>query len=355
MSNDVPAMWMRGGTSKGLYFLKNDLPSNRIERDKFLLSIFGSPDRLQINGIGGGNPLTSKVAIVSKSKKPDADIDYLFLQVSVDNTLVSDSQNCGNILAGIAPFAIERGLIKPKYGHDETSVKIYMENTKQMAIATVQTPKGEITYKGETYIDGVPKPSSPISLEFLNIAGSLCGDLLPTGNQIDNVNGVDVTMIDNGMPCVIIRAIDLKITGYEDIEDLESDLELRGFLEKLRISCGKLMKLGNVAEKTVPKMTIVSNAKSEGIINTRTFIPHRCHSSIGVFGAISVATACLLNKSVTNLISSIPEGNIKICSIEHPSGQTQVVIKTNQQEIISTAVLRTARKLFDGIVFDDIY
>ena len=355
MSSDVPAMWMRGGTSKGLYFLKNDLPSNKVERDKFLLSIFGSPDRLQINGIGGGNPLTSKVAIVSKSKKPDVDIDYLFLQVSVDNTLVSDTQNCGNILAGIAPFAIERGLVKPKYGHDETSVKIYMKNTKQLAIATVQTPKGEITYKGETYIDGVPKSSSPISLEFLNIAGSLCGDLLPTGNQIDKVNGIEVTMIDNGMPCVIIRAIDLNITGYENIADLESNLELRNFLEKLRISCGKLMKLGDVAEKTVPKMTIVSNAKSEGIINTRTFIPHRCHSSIGVFGAISVATACLLDKSIANQISSIPDGNTKICSIEHPSGQTQVVTKTNQQEIISTAILRTARKLFDGIVFDDIY
>jgi 4-oxalomesaconate tautomerase len=355
MSSDVPAMWMRGGTSKGLYFLKNDLPSNKVERDEFLLSIFGSPDKLQINGIGGGNPLTSKVAIVSKSKKPDVDIDYLFLQVSVDNTLVSDTQNCGNILAGIAPFAIERGLVKPKYGHDETSVKIYMKNTKQMAIATVQTPKGEITYKGETYIDGVPKSSSPISLEFLNIAGSLCGDLLPTGNQIDKVNGIEVTMIDNGMPCVIIRAIDLNITGYENIADLESNLELRNFLEKLRISCGKLMKLGDVAEKTVPKMTIVSNAKSEGIINTRTFIPHRCHSSIGVFGAISVATACLLDKSIANQISSIPDGNTKICSIEHPSGQTQVVTKTNQQEIISTAILRTARKLFDGIVYDDIY
>ena len=355
MSSDVPAMWMRGGTSKGLYFLKNDLPSNKVERDEFLLSIFGSPDKLQINGIGGGNPLTSKVAIVSKSKKPDVDIDYLFLQVSVDNTLVSDTQNCGNILAGIAPFAIERGLVKPKYGHDETSVKIYMKNTKQMAIATVQTPKGEITYKGETYIDGVPKSSSPISLEFLNIAGSLCGDLLPTGNQIDKVNGIEVTMIDNGMPCVIIRAIDLNITGYENIADLESNLELRNFLEKLRISCGKLMKLGDVTEKTVPKMTIVSNAKSEGIINTRTFIPHRCHSSIGVFGAISVATACLLDKSIANQISSIPDGNTKICSIEHPSGQTQVVTKTNQQEIISTAILRTARKLFDGIVYDDIY
>ena len=191
MSKGVPAMWMRGGTSKGLYFLKEDIPSNKEERDNFLLSVFGSPDTLQINGIGGGTPLTSKVAIVSKSEKPNVDVDYLFLQVQVDKSLVSDTQNCGNILAGIAPFSIERGLIKPKPDHGETSIRIYMENTSQVAIATVKTPKGKIAYNGNTYIDGVPKPHSPIPLEFLNTAGSLCGKLLPTGNQIDNTSAAE--------------------------------------------------------------------------------------------------------------------------------------------------------------------
>jgi len=354
MSKGVPAMWMRGGTSKGLYFLKKDIPSNKEERDNFLRSVFGSPDTLQINGIGGGTPLTSKVAIVSKSEKPNVDVNYLFLQVQVDKSLVSDTQNCGNILAGIAPFSIERGLVKPEPNRDEMSVRIYMENTSQVAIATVQTPNGKITYSGKTYIDGVPKPHSPIPLEFLDIAGSLCGELLPTGNQVDNVNGINVTMIDNGMPCVIISAKDLGISGYEDIKDLESNKKLRDSLENLRLKCGKLMNLGDVTDKTVPKMTIVSHPKSGGIVNTRTFIPHRCHSSIGVFGAISVATACLLNKSVAHSISSIPTGNEKVCSIEHPSGQTQVIAKTKNEEIVSTAILRTARKLFDGNVFDDL-
>ena len=268
--------------------------------------------------------------------------------------MVSDTQNCGNILAGIAPFSIERGLVKPEPNRDEMSVRIYMENTSQVAIATVQTPNGKITYSGKTYIDGVPKPHSPIPLEFLDIAGSLCGELLPTGNQIDNVNGINVTMIDNGMPCVIISAKDLGISGYEDIKDLEGNKKLRDSLENLRLKCGKLMNLGDVTDKTVPKMTIVSRPKSGGIVNTRTFIPHRCHSSIGVFGAISVATACLLNKSVAHSISSIPTGNEKVCSIEHPSGQTKVIAKTKNEEIVSTAILRTARKLFDGNVFDDL-
>jgi 4-oxalomesaconate tautomerase len=354
MSNGISAMWMRGGTSKGLYFLKDDIPSNEKERDKFLLSVFGSPDKLQINGVGGGTPLTSKVAIVSKSKKPNVDVEYLFLQISVDEALVSNTQNCGNILAGVGPFSIERGLVKPSEGQDETKVKIFMENTGQIAIATVQTKNSSVVYNGSTLIDGVPRPSSPIPLEFLNIAGSLCGSLLPTGNRIDTVNGLDVTMIDNGMPCVIIKASDLKITGHEDTEILEKNSELRKTLEDLRISCGHIMNLGDVTKKTVPKMTIISKSKAGGIINTRTFIPHRCHSSIGVFGAVSVATACLLDRTITAEIASVPKGDTKICSVEHPSGQTQIVIDFKDKKISSAAILRTARKLFDGIVFSDL-
>lgn len=354
MSNATPAMWMRGGTSKGLYFLKEDIPLNQKERDNFLLSIFGSPDTLQINGVGGGSPLTSKVAIVSKSKRLNVDLDYLFLQVSVDKALVSDMQNCGNILAGVAPFSIERGLVVPRSGSSETSVKIYMENTGQIAVASVKTPNGKVTYRGQTFIDGVLRPHSPIPLEFLNIAGSLCGTLLPTGKELNNIEGVDVTMIDNGMPCVVIDAKNLNISGYESIHDLEANLELRKTVENLRIRCGYLMNLGDVTEKTVPKMTIISRAKFGGAINTRTFIPHSCHSSIGVFGAISIATACLIKGTTAYPIASVPSGETKICSIEHPSGKTQIIAKTQKQQILSTAILRTARKLFDGFVFDEI-
>ena len=351
MSKGIPAMWMRGGTSKGLYFLKNDIPSDIEKRRDFLLSVFGSPDTLQINGVGGGNPLTSKVAIVSKSKRSDIDVDYLFLQVAVDDYVVSSTQNCGNILAGIAPFAIERGLIKPQ--KDKTSIRIFMENSKKIAIATVDTPDGYLTYKGNTYIDGVTMPNAPVSLEFLNIEGSLCGELLPSGNIKDEIDGYSVTMIDNGMPCVIIEANQLGLKGNETVDELEKDSVVREKLESLRLKCGKIMNLGNVKDKTVPKMTIVSKPLSEGVINTRTFIPHKCHQSIGVFGAISVATACLLEGTPANKLAAIPDGEKKVCSIEHPLGQMEVLAECRDTKIKSTAILRTARKLFDGVVFPD--
>ena len=349
MSEGIPAMLMRGGTSKGLYFLKEDIPNDIAKREDFLLSVFGSPDNLQINGVGGGNPLTSKVAIVSKSKRSDIDVDYLFLQVAVDDYVVSSNQNCGNILAGIAPFAIERGLIKPE--KDKTSVRIFMENSKQIAIATVNTPDGKLTYFGNTYIDGVTLPSSPISLEFLDIEGSLCGELLPSGNIKDEIDGYFVTMIDNGMPCVVIEADQLGLKGNETRDELEKDTVMREKLENLRLKCGKIMNLGDVKEKTVPKMTIISKPLPKGMINTRTFIPHKCHQSIGVFGAISVASACLLEGTPANNLAVIPGGKKKVCSIEHPSGKMQVLVELRNKKIKSAAILRTARKLFDGVVF----
>ena len=349
MSKGIPAMWMRGGTSKGLYFLKNDIPTEIEKRRDFLLSVFGSPDTLQINGVGGGNPLTSKVAIVSKSKRPNIDVDYLFLQVAVDKYVVSSTQNCGNILAGIAPFALERGLVTPE--KDKTTIRIFMENSKQVAVSTVETPNRNLTYEGHTYIDGVTLPSAPISLEFLDIEGSLCGKLLPSGNIKDKIDGYSLTMIDNGMPCVIIKADQLGLKGNETGEELERNSVVRDKLENLRLKCGKIMNLGNVKEKTVPKMTIVSKPLSKGMINTRTFIPHKCHQSIGVFGAISVATACLLEGSPANDIAAIPSGEKKVCSIEHPSGKMQVLVELRNKKIRSAAILRTARKLFDGVVF----
>ena len=342
-------MWMRGGTSKGLYFLKNDIPTEIEKRRDFLLSVFGSPDTLQINGVGGGNPLTSKVAIVSKSKRTNIDVDYLFLQVAVDKYVVSSQQNCGNILAGIAPFALERGLIKPE--KDKTTILIFMENSEQVAVSTVETPNRNLTYEGNTYIDGVTLPSAPISLEFLDIEGALCGQLLPSGNVKDEVDGYTLTMIDNGMPCVIIEADQLGLKGNETRDELEKNSVVREKLEKLRLKCGKIMNLGNVKEKTVPKMTIISKPLAKGMINTRTFIPHKCHQSIGVFGAISVASACLLEGSPANNMAAIPVGEKKVCSIEHPSGKMQVLVELRNKKIRSAAILRTARKLFDGVVF----
>src|SRR4029079_19146282 len=210
----APVMWMRGGTSKGGYFLASDLPPDTAARDKFLLGVMGSPDPRQIDGMGGADPLTSKVAVVRKSAREGIDVDYLFLQVFVDQAIVTDAQNCGNILAGVGPFAIERGLVP--VNADDTRVTIYMENTGQVAVATVSTPGGKVSYAGDARIDGVPGSHAPVPLEFRDTAGSSCGSLLPTGNAVDVVNGVPVTLIDNGMPCVVMKAEDLGITGYED-------------------------------------------------------------------------------------------------------------------------------------------
>ena len=342
-------MWMRGGTSKGGYFLKQDLPKDPEELQKFLLSVMGSPDERQIDGMGGADPLTSKIAIVSKSQRNGVDVDYLFLQVAVDQPIVTDAQNCGNILAGIGPFAIERGIVEAEDG--ETNVSIFMENTGQVAIATVQTPRGKVTYSGGARIDGVPGTSAPVPLEFKDTAGSSCGALLPTGNVIDTIDSIEVTMIDNGMPCVVMRASDMGIDGTESREELDSHSELKTKLESIRLQCGPLMNLGDVADKTVPKMTMVSAPRNGGAISTRTFIPHRCHASIGVLGAVSVATACLLEGSPAHELAHIPAGDSKNMSIEHPIGETTIVARMDGKEVASAAILRTANKLMDGKVF----
>ena len=346
MSDGIRAMWMRGGTSKGGYFLASDLPE---DRDTALLRVMGSPDIRQIDGMGGADPLTSKVAVVQKSAREGIDVDYLFLQVFVDQPIVSDAQNCGNILAGVGPFAIERGLIEARDG--ETPVTIYMENTGQIAVATVQTPGGRVTYKGDARIDGVPGSAAPVPIEFKDTAGSSCGALLPTGNVADVVNGVDVTMIDNGMPCVVMRASDMGIVGDEDPAELEGNAALREKLEAIRLACGPMMNLGDVTEKTVPKMTMVSPPRDNGAIATRTFIPHRCHKAIGVLGAVSVATACLLEGSPAYELADRGAGQTRSLKIEHPTGEMTVVATLESDVVASAAILRTARKLMDGFVF----
>ncbi len=343
-------MWMRGGTSKGAFFLCDDLPASPGERDNFLLRIMGSPDTRQIDGMGGADPLTSKVAIVSASTRPGVDVDYLFLQVFVDEAIVSDSQNCGNMLAGVGPFAIERGLVAA--GDGETRVAIYMENTGQVAIVRIQTPDGRVNYAGDARIDGVPGTHAPIPIEFRDTAGSSCGALLPTQRVRDEIDGVAVTLIDNGMPCVVLAAEDLGVTGYEDRETLDGDAGLKARLESIRLQAGPLMNLGDVREKSVPKMMLVAAPRDDGAICVRSFIPHRAHASIGVLGAVTVATAALLEGSVAHRFAAIPDGNPKRLDIEHPTGAISCDVELDDSgAVASAALIRTARKLMDGEVF----
>ena len=350
MSEGVRCAWMRGGTSKGGVFLAADLPADPAARDAFLLRVMGSPDARQIDGMGGADPLTSKVAVVSRSEREGVDVDYLFLQVFVDQAIVSDSQNCGNMLAAVGPFAIERGLVAARDG--ETPVAIHMVNTGQVAVATCATPGGRVTYAGNARIDGVPGTAAPVPLAFRDTAGSSCGALLPTGNAVDVVEGVDCTLIDNGMPCVVFRAEDAGVTGYETREELDADTGLKARIERIRLAAGPLMNLSDVAEKSVPKMMLVAPPRHGGAVTVRSFIPHRAHATIGVLGAVSVATACLVPGSPAAAVAQVPEGARKTLSVEHPTGEMTCVLETDASgQVTSAALLRTARKLMDGEVF----
>ncbi|MFM6977248.1 MAG: 4-oxalomesaconate tautomerase [Micrococcales bacterium] len=350
----IPCSVMRGGTSKGLYFLASDLPADVAARDRFLLAAMGSPDVREIDGMGGGHPLTSKVAVVSKSSRDGIDVDYLFLQVWPDRAEVSDQQNCGNILAGVGPFAIEHGLVVAQ--GDLTPVSIYMVNTDSKATAFVETPNGQVNYSGTARIDGVPGTHAPININFEDVAGSSCGALLPTGNAVDVVNGVEVTLIDNGMPVVCLNAADFGISGYETPEQLEANQELREKVEAVRIAVGPMMNLGDVTNKTVPKMSLLSPAKDGGLVNTRTFIPHRAHEAIGVLGAVSVATACMLKGSVAAKIAGLDAVATSLdVEVEHPTGFFTVQMEVDQSggdlKVTKSALLRTARLLMRGDIF----
>ena len=351
-------MLMRGGTSKGAFFVADDLPADPDERDGVLLRIMGSPDIRQIDGVGGATPLTSKVAVVGPSNRPDADIDYLFLQVSVDQPLVSDRQNCGNLLAATAPFAIERGIVAPG-ADDTTSVRVYMVNTDSIATATIRLADGMPVYRGEMSIDGVPGTASPVQLDFEDIAGGSCGALLPTGNTVDTIDGVEVTAIDNGMPVVVMRADDLGIRGTESPAELEADDALRSRLESIRLRAGRLMQLGDVTDTTVPKLTMVSAPTAGGDISTRTFIPHRCHEAIGVFGAVSVATAALLPGTPAADVTRPGAGADGMLTCEHPTGTFTAAIEVDADGdapvVRRAGIIRTARKLMDGTVFPAEY
>jgi len=346
----IPCTLMRGGTSKGPFFLASDLPADVPTRDRVLLAAMGSPDARQIDGIGGADPLTSKVAIVSCSSRPGIDVDYLFAQVSVDRPLVDVTPTCGNMLAGVGPFAIERGLVAAK--DPITPVTIYMVNTETVAVAHVPTPGGEVTYAGEASIAGVPGTAAAIRIDFRDTGGSVCGTLLPTGNMIDQIDRIEVTLIDNGMPMVVLRASDLGKSGYETPADLNSDQELKTRMEAIRILAGERMGLGDVRSKVVPKMTLIAPPQAGGHVMTRTFMPHKCHSAIGVLMAVTVGTACILPRSVARGIVRPQDGPVQRLSIEHPSGEFSVEFQLEQTggglKVMRSSLIRTARALFRG-------
>ena len=336
-------MIIRGGTSRGAYFHVADLPEDQMARDALLLRAMGGPDDLQVDGIGGGHPLTSKVAIVSESERDQIDVDYLFLQIDPTKQTVSDGQNCGNILAGVGLYAIEAGLVAAI--DPITLVRVHMVNTGAICHLEYQTPGGVVQTDGNTCIDGVPATAAPIVCNYLEIVGAACGALLPTGNVIDEIEGVAVTCVDNGMPVVAIRAVDLDITGYETPAELDDNETLKARLESIRLQAGPRMQLGDVTDKTVPKMCLMSPATRGGLVNTRTFIPHVCHQTIGVLGAISAASACLLpGSAVAGFVSQVAGGTVDVL-VEHPQGGFAIRLNT---ETHSAGVIRTGRIIFKG-------
>jgi 4-oxalomesaconate tautomerase len=342
---------MRGGSSKGLYFLSDVLPKDEALRDRVLVAVMGA-DARQIDGVGGAHPLTSKVAIVSPSSTSEADVDYLFVQVVVGEGRVDTTPNCGNMLAGVAPFAIEMGLVPARDG--ETPVRVRMLNSDNLCELRVRTPNRVVTYEGDAHIDGVPGTSAPIVCNYLDVAGSATGALLPTGNVRDEVDDVEVTCIDNGMPVVVLRAKDLSITGYETPKDLDANQALKSRLESIRLQIGPRMNLGDVTKKVVPKMSLIAPARAGGHVCTRTFIPHDCHAAIGVLGAVSVATACILPGSVAEGIATVPAGAIKQMSVEHPTGEFSVTLEVggtrDHPAVVKAGLLRTARLIMKGEV-----
>ena len=352
MQTAISCMFMRGGSSKGLYFRADDLPADARLRDRVLVAAMGAGAR-QIDGAGGAHPLTSKVAIVGPSRADDADIDYLFAQVVVGESRVDTIPNCGNMLAGVGAFAIENGFVTAQEGL--TRIRVRMLNSGNLCELEVATPGGEVSYDGDARIDGVTGTSAPVICNYLDVAGSACGSLLPTGKPIDEVAGISVTCIDNGMPVVVLRADDFGKSGYETPAELDGDSELKRRLEAIRRELGPRMNLGDVTDKVVPKMSLIAPPRTGGHVCTRTFIPHDCHAAIGVLGAVSVATACILPGSVSDGIANVPDGAVKRMSVEHPSGEFSVTLEVggtpDRPEVRKAGLLRTARLIMRGNIF----
>ena len=364
----IPCLYMRGGTSKGPFFNEADLPADIPTRDRVLLAAMGSPDKRQIDGVGGAHPLTSKVGIVRKSAQPGVDIDFLFAQLQPDKDTVDTTPNCGNMLAAVVPFALETGLVEPQ--GDTTTLRVLTLNTDMAADITVQTPlqadgSRVVEYEGEARIDGAPGSSAPITINFLDTAGSVCSGLLPTGHVKDTITvtgegfapfTLDVTCIDNGMPLVIFKARDVGRTGLESVAELNADTELKTRIEALRLAVSLQMGLGDVSKKNYPKMTLIAPPEHGGALTTRSFIPHVCHDAIGVLAAVTVGTACVLQGSVCEGVAQMPAvepGQPVNVSVEHPTGEFSVALATDPadpQTVTQAALLRTARLLMRGEV-----
>jgi 4-oxalomesaconate tautomerase len=343
---------MRGGTSRGPFFLDSDLPADIAQRDAVLLSVMGSPDVRQIDGMGGADPLTSKVGMIRRGQTAGVDLEFLFAQVSIKEARVDTTPNCGNMLAAVAPFGLETGLVKAT--GDVTTLRVLTRNTGTLSDIEVRTPNGKVEYSGDARIDGVPGAAAPINISFLETAGSVCGSLLPTGRLVDQFDGVDVTCIDNGMPVVVMAAEALGVSGYESRDSLNANAALKQRIESIRLQAGPAMNLGDVTKKVVPKMSLVAKPAAGGHICTRTFIPHDCHSAVGVLGAVTVATAAVMPGSVANRYTLVPPGLVKTISVEHPSGEFSVILSMNPEkptEVLRAALLRTARLIMRGEVY----
>lgn len=354
MQTAIPCLQLRGGSSKGLFFRATDLPADPAVRQRVLLAAMagaGPDDPRQVDGLGGADPLTSKVAIVARSTRPGVDLDYEFVQVVVGKGTTDGTQNCGNLLAGVVPFAIEAGFLRAADG--ETRARVFLVNSESICEVVVQTPGGRVEYAGHTRIDGAPGTAAPILCHYLDTAGSACGTLLPTGKLVDTFDGIRVTCLDNGMPVVLLRAADLGRTGRETPETLNADADLKRRLESIRLQAGPLMQLGEVKAKVVPKMCLIAPPRHGGVVHTRTFIPHVCHAAIGVLGAVSVATACVLPGTVAEGVAVLPAGG-QAYSVEHPSGEFTVTLEIDRSgpapEVRRAGLVRTARLLSRGEV-----
>jgi 4-oxalomesaconate tautomerase len=349
----IPCILMRGGTSKGPYFKASDLPADIATRDRVLLAAMGSPDARQIDGIGGADTLTSKVAIVGPSTREGVDVDYLFAQVSVDKAIVDTSPSCGNMLSGVGPFAIESGMV-PVAG-ETTSVVIFDENTQSRIESIVQTGDGAVVYDGNAAISGAPGTSAPVRLNFMDIVGSKTGALLPTGKLTEEIDGVTVTLIDVAVPMMLFRAADLGKTGYETKKELDADKDFFARMEAMRREAGRRMGLGDVADKVVPKAAMLAKPKDGGTIAARYFVPHNTHAAFAGTGGLCVSSCAVLEGSVSDGLAVRPEGHDRLIVIEHPSGVLDVTLETRDTEngidIVKGGLLRTARKLMAGEVY----
>ena len=340
----VPCVLMRGGTSRGPFFLADDLPADPARRDAFLQKVMGTPHPLQVDGLGGANPLTSKVAIVSRSTRADADVDYLFAQVAVDRPAVDTGPNCGNMLSAVGPFAIEAGLVPACAG--ETLVRIFNRNTSSLVEAVIQTPGGAVEYEGDARIDGVAGAAAPIRLSFGDAAGGKTGALFPTGLRSETIDGIAVTLIDYAMPMMLLAAADVGLDGAETPQEIDADRALFARLEAMRLDAGRRMGLGDVAGSVIPKIGLVSAPRQGGAVTSRYLVPDSCHRAHSATGALCVAAAARLRGTIAFALAA-PGPTVEV---EHPGGKIAIALDCDGERVRGAAFVRTARRIFEGSV-----